>query len=219
MTTRNEAFAQALFKRTSGGWVYRAPNPSIFGGATHYLVSDEQKEQITAILMVGRPVALGLSLAGLLGLWVCLVFGIARLFGFDFDGRMWGQLGILFLVIVAAGFAAMSVNAAIQLHRIKPVLVGAPITSDRISYREIREMAARRQPARSARLLFGLGVLWLAVAGMQVVNLILRQPRHPFFSDALSYFMVLLVVLSVGLAIWQFVQAARLKARVGRDAR
>jgi hypothetical protein len=43
------------FKRTAGGWVFRAPSPWIFGNTPHYLVSDEQKRKITQALTPRHP--------------------------------------------------------------------------------------------------------------------------------------------------------------------
>jgi len=71
-------------------------------------------------------------------------------------------------------------------------------------------MRARQQPGRSAWLLLGLGVALLANAGIAVVSLILRQPDHPLFSDAVSYLLVFFAPFSVGAAIQQFVRAARI---------
>ena len=47
----NQQQIEALvFKKVAGGYVYRAPNPWLFGKGRHYLVSEAQKEKIAEIL-------------------------------------------------------------------------------------------------------------------------------------------------------------------------
>ena len=43
------------FKWVPEGFVFRAPNPWIFGAADHYLVSEAQRDEIAAILLPQRP--------------------------------------------------------------------------------------------------------------------------------------------------------------------
>ena len=78
MTQSSDARRNSLlyFKRVPEGFVFRAPNPWIFGPADHYLVSETQRDAIAAILLPQRPrhaaaklVAFALALsAGLIGM-------------------------------------------------------------------------------------------------------------------------------------------------------
>src|SRR6202040_113302 len=52
----NQQQIEALvFKKVAGGYVYRAPNPWLFGKGRHYLVSEAQKEEIAEILKLKWP--------------------------------------------------------------------------------------------------------------------------------------------------------------------
>ena len=50
LNSRDERFKAAYFRPAAGGFVYRAPNPWIYGRPHHYLVSTAQREGIVAIL-------------------------------------------------------------------------------------------------------------------------------------------------------------------------
>jgi len=198
----------ALFKPTAGGWVYRAPNPWIFGRPTHYLVSDGQRAHIIEALTLKRPIATVLGLAALIGAWVVL-FSAAMWFGYGFEQPTALELLIMVMLIVAPVLAAMVVNAAAMRKRISAVVAGAPVTQETITYREMRATAARQQPNRSMGYFVGMGSLWVLIGAGQIFQLIVRQSRHPFASDALSYLAVLVLFLAVWLAITHFVHALR----------
>src|SRR5580693_7314394 len=44
-----------LFKPVPGGFIYRAPNPWIFGRADHYVVNEQQKAEVLGMLVAPRP--------------------------------------------------------------------------------------------------------------------------------------------------------------------
>jgi hypothetical protein len=50
------------FEPVPGGWIYRAPNPWIFGDAPCCLVNDAQKGEIEAIIAPRRPALIGVTL-------------------------------------------------------------------------------------------------------------------------------------------------------------
>src|SRR5947209_2650492 len=47
-----------MFKQVAGGYVFRAPNPKVFGRSDHYLVDEAQRDQIVATMTPRRPVLL-----------------------------------------------------------------------------------------------------------------------------------------------------------------
>ena len=73
------AMSDALFMKVDEGWVYRAPNPWVFGDCPHYLVNDEQKAQLTAIITPRHPVRLGVYIALILIAWVVAIAGLATI--------------------------------------------------------------------------------------------------------------------------------------------
>jgi hypothetical protein len=208
MATRGDLLITALFKPTSGGWVYRAPNPRIFGRPTHYLVSDGQRAEIIEALTLKRPMTLVLSLAALIGAWVVL-FATAIWFGYRFEQPTALELLIMVMLILAPVFAVVAVIAATMRNRIPAILAGTPVTQETITYREMRAMAARLQPKRSLRYFVGMGSLSVLTGSAQVFQLIERHSRHPFWSDAFSHLAVLVLLLAIWLAIKHFVLALR----------
>ena len=76
MDNGSERPKSVMFKPVAGGWVYRAPNPWVFGDAPHYLVNDAQKVQIEAIIVPRRPVLFGAMLVGGIVAWVFALVGI-----------------------------------------------------------------------------------------------------------------------------------------------
>ena len=76
MDNASERLKVVTFKPVAGGWVYRAPNPWVFGDAPHYLVNDAQKAQIEAIIIPRRPVLFGVLLVAGIVAWVFALVGI-----------------------------------------------------------------------------------------------------------------------------------------------
>ena len=208
MATQAEVLIAALFRPTAGGWVYRAPNPWIFGRPTHYLVNDTQRSQIIQALTQKRPMLLVYCLATLVGGWIAL-FTIAMRLEYRFEHPTALELLIMLMLIIAPAFGAIAVNAAAMRNRISGVLATSQVTQETITYREMRATAARQQPKRSKSYFMGMGALWAFMAAVQSFRLIERQSQHPLGSDALSYFIMLILILAICLAITHFIQALR----------
>ena len=73
MATPSGILKYALFRPTSDGWVFRSPNPWVFGDTPHYLVNDAQKAQIEAIVTPKRPAVVVALYAGGLMAWAVAV--------------------------------------------------------------------------------------------------------------------------------------------------
>jgi hypothetical protein len=73
MATPTGTLKSALFRATSDGWVFRSPNPWVFGDTPHYFVNDTQKAQIEVIVAPKRPVlVVALCIVGIIA-WAALV--------------------------------------------------------------------------------------------------------------------------------------------------
>ena len=64
MAKPSDSLKGALFRAVPGGWVFRSPNPWVFGDTPHYLVNDAQKAQIEAIVAPRRPRVVAAVLLG-----------------------------------------------------------------------------------------------------------------------------------------------------------
>jgi len=136
-----------LFKPVPGGWVYRAPNPWVFGDTPHYFVNDAQKAQIEAIVVPRRPTLFAMILVGVIFVWA---IGVTTLL-WAFSGHeepTGGDLAIMIALIALPMLAILPVAALIQRHRLAPVLAAAPLTTERMSYSEISRNVQRATPLK-----------------------------------------------------------------------
>ena len=186
MTQSSDARSNLLyFKRVPEGFVFRAPNPWIFGPADHYLVSETQRDAIAAILLPQRPrhaaakhVAFALALsAGLIGMIFLLSDYIAA------AGGPW-----LFAVTVLATtlllFGSIGIVARRGLHRLAPILAAAPRTDYRITNAELLEFARDRSSLKQSWL---IGVVFACVSLVSLGVVIFDgNLKFSFFSDSQS---------------------------------
>src|SRR5262245_38855403 len=89
------------FKRVAGGWVFRAPNPWILGNSPQYLVNDDQKVRIAAVLRtMGAVPPLAVIAASIVAVSLAVFWKV-------------GEIGLVFLIMVLVP-AVISGIAAIQ---------------------------------------------------------------------------------------------------------
>ena len=204
MTQSSDARSSLLyFKRVPEGFVFRAPNPWIFGPADHYLVSETQRDAIAAILLPQRPrhaaaklVAFALALsAGLIGMIFLLSDYIAA------AGGPW-----LFAVTVLATtlllFGSIGIVARRGLHRLAPILAAAPRTDYRITNAELLEFARDRSSLKQSWL---IGVVFACVSLVSLGVVIFDgNLKFSFFSDSQSIGPMIQLVLFAVLAATNF---------------
>lgn len=142
------------FKRVSGGWVFRAPNPWIFGNSPHYLVSDDQKVRITAVhralLTPGNPMLVAIGISAAIA-WAVAVALVIWAFGSGQANQTARDLGLMSCILVPL-LAGISGLHAIHRRRLKPILADASLTNERITYAEMRKAAENSTPPKQARL-------------------------------------------------------------------
>ena len=134
-----------LFKRVGDRWLYRSPNPWVFGDSPHYLINDAQKTQIEAILLPRSPILLAVILVGGIIGWAVAV----STFMWAFSGHENPtpiDLAIMVALIVGPMLAILPVVGLIQRRRVAPFLVGSPLTEERISYAELKQNVQATTP-------------------------------------------------------------------------
>jgi hypothetical protein len=187
-----------LFKPVPGGYIYQAPNPWVFGRMRRYIVTEAQKAALVAIVMPRRPwlritviaVAILLWAVGVaLAMWA--VSGHDQPTAVDFVMMMVLILGPIYLAWVAA--------LQRNLRRMQPILAGAPQTQERISQCEMRKAMADAMSLRKTLL---IGSVWAFNCAVQVFTLVIRNAKHPLFSDMQSYLSMFVATLAAGLAIY-----------------
>jgi hypothetical protein len=137
---RREVCKAAFFRPREGGYVYRAPNPHVFGRGKHYIVTEGEREAILDVLApaAGTRIArltkaLGFGFIGLLGLslLVCLLgFYSSKLPGAEYAMVV---LGAVLLPLLVAVLVMTYRLATLQLTQLQPILANARPTDERIT--------------------------------------------------------------------------------------
>ncbi len=179
-----------MFKRVTGGWVYRASTPWVlndaayylvstpwvFGDAPHYLVNDAQKAQIEAIIIPRRPILLGAIVFGGIFAWMLAVGALLGVFS-EQNGPSSRDMVALFALTIFPLLAAALVAGWIQRRRLQPILAGLPLTQERITVAEIRENARTATPYKRARNAY-IAFLFACFAALGVaVSHFVAKPR------------------------------------------
>lgn len=141
--------SDALFKAVSGGWVFRSPNPWLFGDTPHYLVDDAQKAQIEAILVPRRPAVVGALLVGGIVTWGIVVATFMWAFAGHEDLTP-GDICVMVVLILIPLLALLPIAGFVQRRRLRPVLAGVPLTTERISYAEVRQNVRAGTPLKQS---------------------------------------------------------------------
>ena len=182
------------FKRVPEGFVFRAPNPWIFGAADHYLVSETQRDAIAAILLPQRPrhavaklVAFALALsAGLIGMIFLLSDYIAK------AGGVWLFAGTM-LATTLLLLGAISIAARRSLRRLAPILAAAQPTEQRITNAELLEFARDRSSLKQSWL---TAVAFGCVSILALAALVLdRNLKMDFLADGQSVMPMIQMVM------------------------
>src|SRR5262245_37387895 len=132
------------FKRTSGGRVFRGPNPWLLGKSPHYLVSVDQRTRIiTALRTVVREPGDTLPLSIMPVIAAIVIISVAVVWELDVITVMF------FIAVVCLVFTVGT--AAAQSWRLKPILVHASPTYERITYAEMRKADEDSTSPKEAR--------------------------------------------------------------------
>jgi hypothetical protein len=146
MTTPTGTLKSALFRATSDGWVFRSPNPWVFGDTPHYLVNDAQKARIEAIV-TPKPVVVGVLVAGGIIAWTVLVVT----FLWAITGHQEptpADIVLMVILILVPALCILPIVGLIQRHRLAPVLEGVPLTNERISNAELQKNVRAATPIK-----------------------------------------------------------------------
>jgi MFS family permease len=144
---------QVAFKPTAEGFIYRAPNPWLFGPGRYYLVNQAQKSELARdhrrmLLVLFWMIVAGGAIAG------PLAGGFA-------PGPAWATLAFAMLIGLAIGFAANLWLVA----KVSPIVAGLPLSSERITQADTFK---RQMNVYSPRFILGYGVLSLVLLALSV---------------------------------------------------
>ena len=192
-----------LFKPVSSGFIYRAPNPWIFGRASHYIVDEQQKAQLLGMLVAPRPLLrLAVIVAGVLA-WGLAMGTVGWLLS-DHENPTIGDTVIMIVMTFAALFLALHLALRRKLRRMQPILAAATPTTAAITSGDIHAAIRKTMSFKSAMV----GAVACAFGcAAQIFSLVIRNPHHPLFSDVQSGLSVFLVLLCGAMAAGYFVRA------------
>lgn len=204
MSTAAEIEA-VLFKPVGDRYVFQAPNPWVFGRKSRYLVTEAQKQALLAIVTPRRPVLRIAVITAAILLWTVAVATMCWAVS-PHDNPTAIDALAMFVLIVVPIFGALIVALQRNLRRMRPILAGAPRTEERITQSELRQAMAKAMSLRRSLI---LGAVWTGIGLMQVFNLVIRNGRHPLFSDVQSCLNFLTLIIAAGLAVYYFTVAVR----------
>jgi hypothetical protein len=200
MSENRRQLEAMLFKQVPGGFIYRAPNPWIFGCAKHYLVNEAQKAELLRIVVAPRPMLRLAAIVALVLLWVVAMTTIVWAFSGHADPTA-GDAVIMSISTFSAMFLAMHFALRRKLEQVQPILAHAKRTPATITAREMR-IAVNKTTSLKGAVIFG--AVWAFACATQVSNLVISNPRHPLFSDIQSDISLLIVTVSAVMVIRHF---------------
>jgi membrane-associated HD superfamily phosphohydrolase len=203
MSENRRQIEAILFKPVSGGFIYRAPNPWIFGRANHYIVDEQQKAELLGMLVARRPLLrLAVIAAGVVAWGVAM--GTVGWLMSDHENPTIGDAVIMILMTIAALFLALHLALRRQLRRVQPILAAATPTTAAITSSEIRAAISKTTSFKAA--MFSATMCAFGCA-CQIFILVIRNARHPLFSDVQSGLSIFIAAVCAAAAIGYFVRA------------
>lgn len=184
MSKAGDQVRTLLFKQVAGGYLFRAPNPRVFGPTDHYLVNEQQRDEILAIMTPRRPVLLLLAWIG--GLFVALGVLIVLMVAYVGDDYPLTFLLVLIVAMLIAAIPALHLYASRKLRRLQPLLAGAAQTDQRITNAEMRQalnQGQSYQQLRRAAILYAVACVITAASVAMMIYF--RKPHASWLSDPL----------------------------------
>ena len=200
MGSVSDRIKSVMFKPVPGGWVYRAPNPWVFGDTPHYFVKEAQKAQIDAIIVPRRPVLFAAVLVAGIIAWVAAVATIIWAFGSGHDDPSASDLVAMIVLIVFPMLAAVPFAAWIQRRRLQPILAGLLLTDERITYADMRQRAETASTLKQSLIACIASVFaCFAAIGAALVHLVVK---HSGFDGTLILWTVSAIFWGYVAVVW-----------------
>ena len=172
-----------MFKQVPDGYVFRAPNPWVFGQARFYLVNEAQKAQLLAIVTARSPVVFWAALVALIGASTA-----ALAYGSGHDNPTMMDVVIMLALLPVWIYAALLASIRPTAQRLQPLLSGLPATDQRITAVDLRK-AVRKTVSLRQYLTLGVSHAILSAALILVAFQKTNGGRVSVFADsgALTY--------------------------------
>jgi hypothetical protein len=202
---------EASFKDAQGGgFVFRPPNPWIFGSVQNYIANEEQKAEILELGTVRRPVVR--TVAFMLALIGCPAASIIAVYLLS-DKAGPGLLEAAAITILILGSYALLWLIAIrsQLRRLRPVLARLVPTDEEFTAQEVQALQAKRTSAKTSTI---LGLVFAGSVIVQALSMAFGAGFDLGAHRTLHFEMMpLLLMFLQGAFAWKFLSQAITKMR------
>jgi hypothetical protein len=138
---------EIAFKPVADGYVFKVPNPMLFGKSRHVLLTEAQKNEIMAM----RPSPRQGTYAIVVGLGVAIIVGLAIAFSAK-SPIMWVGIAALLLMITAVSNTRYG-------RMVAPVVAKAEPTDQRITFMDRLRRQAETWPMKGLVLFAGIHVV------------------------------------------------------------
>jgi hypothetical protein len=122
-----------MFKAVPDGYLFRAPNPWVFGRARFYLVNEVRKAELLAIITARSQLVFWVALVALIGASTAAIA-----YGSGHDNPTAGDVVIMLALLPVWIYAALLVSIRPMARRLQPLLAGLPPTDQRITALDLR---------------------------------------------------------------------------------
>jgi hypothetical protein len=196
MSDTRTRIAAALFQPVPGGYVYREPYRWPFGDAPHYLVNEDQKAALLAVIVPKRPIMLQVIL------WtsLCLMVAAACVASYLYTHHD-SPTGLDTLAIAALTAVQVVVALAIMFTRkrrqLAPQLATLIPTDQRITRSQMRA-AATNAMSRKQLIVAGVSVVFASI------GMLINGALHLAWGKPLGFLWLATSLMFAGLAWYYF---------------
>ena len=186
MSKAGDQIRGLMFKQVAGGYLFRAPNPRVFGPTDHYLVNESQRDEILAIMIPRRPVLLLVLWIG--GFFLALGAVVAAMVVFVGDDYPVTFFLVVTVAMLIVAIPALHLSASRKLRRLQPILAGVPRTDQRITNAEIRQainQGQSYQQLRRAAILYAVACVISAASAALMIYF--RKQHGSLLSEPLCF--------------------------------
>jgi TPR repeat protein len=195
------------------GYLYRAPNPWVFGRCDHYLVTEAQRDAIVAVLVPRSSVktptfrlttALGISVLALtiLSLIGCLLVMYGDRYPIAASGGV--IAAVLVLALLLFTLVALNRLAKRQVANLQPILASAVPTKERITNADVLWAASTSGDPKALRRQWMLGgIIGAIVTAAFLGYAVVTWPKYGNFYSYTQpvYFLAMAATIALQAAI------------------
>jgi hypothetical protein len=195
-----------FFKPVPGGFVYAAPKPWLFGRTNYYLVTEAQKDEITAAIQLRSLTAMFLTPMAvmILGLGAAMAFIWFR-HSYRFVELTSGDTAIILVAAVLSMMLAFRIAFRSLTKRLRPLLATLPRSDVGVTREDARRAVLSTNSAKQLWLQVALSA-FAAAMSLWFIVLPLKHVRAALSGDPIS----IVFLLGMCVIMWGLIAQIRL---------